>query len=78
MFGFLFLLDSLAHSIQFTARAFDGVLRLLLLAGIHPGKGFGELLVGATQDGQRHLQIAHHLFGCRSGCWRRWALCLEK
>src|ERR1700686_2984532 len=43
MFWFLFCLDSLAHSIQFAARAFDRVLRLLLLAGIHSGHGCGEL-----------------------------------
>jgi hypothetical protein len=79
MFGFLFGLDSLAHSIHFAARAFDRVLRLLLLAGVHSGQRFGELLVYAAQEGQRHLQIAHYLFGCR-GCrwWRRLALCFEE
>ena len=71
-------MDSLAHSIQFAARAFDRVLRLLLLAGVHSGHGFVELLIGASQDGQRHFQIAHHLFGCWCGYWRRLALCLEK
>ena len=63
---------------QFAARAFDRVLRLLLLAGVHSGQGFGELLVHAAQDGQRHVQIAHHLFGRRGGCWRCSALCLEE
>jgi hypothetical protein len=52
---FLFCLDSLAHSIQFAARAFDRVLRLLLLASVHSGQGFGKLLVYAAQEGQRHL-----------------------
>ena len=36
------------------------------------------MLVAAAQDGQRHLQIAHHLFGCRGGCRRSLALGLEK
>ena len=75
---FLFCLDSLGHSIEFTACAFDRVLRLLLLAGVHSGHGFVELLVYAAQDGQRHLQIAHHLFGCRCSCRRCLALCFEK
>jgi hypothetical protein len=78
MFGFLFGLDSLAHSIQFAARAFDRVLRLFLLASVHSGQGFVELFVGATQDGQRHLQIAQHLFDCWCGCWRCLALCFQK
>jgi hypothetical protein len=71
-------LDSLAHSIQFAARALDGVLRLLLLAGIHSGQGFGELLAYAAQNGQRHLQIAHHLFGYWCDCRRCLALCFQK
>jgi hypothetical protein len=37
MFGFLFYLDALAHPVQLAARAFDRVLRLLLLAGVHAG-----------------------------------------
>jgi hypothetical protein len=75
---FLFCLDSLAHAIQFAARAFDRVLRLLVLARVHSGQGFVELLADAAQDGHRHLQIAHHLFGCWCDYRRCLALCFQK
>ena len=78
MFGFLFCLDSFGHSIQFTARTFDRVFGLLLLAGIHSGHCLVESLVYAAQDSQHHVQIAPRLFGCRCGCRRCLALCLEK
>jgi hypothetical protein len=51
---------SLAHPVEFPARAFDRALRLLLLRGVHLRQGFGELSTGAAQNGERHLQIALH------------------
>jgi len=62
---FQFLSHSFRHSIEFAARAFDRVLRLLVLARVHSGQGFVELLADAAQDGHRHLQIALHLFDRR-------------
>jgi hypothetical protein len=64
MFRFLFLSDSFRHPVQFTARAFDGVLCLLLLRRGHLRQGVGEPAAGTTQNGQRHLQIASDLSEC--------------
>jgi hypothetical protein len=71
MFGFLFLSDSFRHPVQFPARVFHLALRLFLLRASHLREGFGEPPAGTTQDGNRHLQIALHLFDRRRlGC--RW------
>jgi len=61
MSAFLFLSDSFRHPVQFPARAFDLVLRLLPLCGIHLWQSFGEPAAGTAQDGQRHLQIPRDL-----------------
>jgi hypothetical protein len=74
MFRFLFLSDSIRHPVQFAAHAFDPVLRLLLLCGIHLRQRFGEPAAGTPQNGKRHLQIALHLFECRWFCERRLPL----
>src|SRR5450756_1105309 len=71
MFRFLFLFDSRRHPVEFPARVFDLALRLFLLRVSHLRQGFGEPPAGTTQNGNRHLQIALHLFDrCRLGC--RW------
>jgi hypothetical protein len=57
MLGLLFLSDSRRHPVQFPARAFDLALCLFLTYAIHLRQGFGEPPAGATQDGNRHLQI---------------------
>ena len=54
---------SLRHPVQFPAGALDLALRLLLLCGVHLRQGLVESAAGATQNGQRHLQIALNLFG---------------
>ena len=56
--GFLFLSDSHRHPVQFPARAFDLALRLFLSPAIHLRQSFGQSPAGATQDGNRYLQIA--------------------
>src|SRR5450756_2293501 len=71
MFRLLLLSDSFHHSVEFPARIFDLALCLFLLRAGHLRQGFGEPPAGATQDGDRHIQIALHLFDrCRLGC--RW------
>jgi len=60
MLGFLFLSDSRRHPLQFLARACDLALRLFLAPIIHLRQGCGEPPAGATQDGNRHLQVALH------------------
>ncbi|HEY5310460.1 MAG TPA: hypothetical protein VIK97_18230, partial [Casimicrobiaceae bacterium] len=65
MFRLLFLCDSRRHPHQFPARVFNLALRLFLLRAGHLRQGFGEPSAGATQDGNRHFQIALHLFDCR-------------
>jgi hypothetical protein len=60
MLGSLFLCDSRRHPLQFLARACDLALRLFLAQIIHLRQGFGEPPAGATQDGNRHLQVALH------------------
>jgi hypothetical protein len=78
MFGLLFLSDLLRHPVQFPARAFDRALRLLLLRDVHLSNGFGEPPASTTQDGQRHLQIALHLFDRRGLLHRRLPLRFQK
>jgi len=51
MFWFLLLFHSFRHSIEFAARTFEAVLRLLALAGVHLGQRFVEPLVCAAQNG---------------------------
>jgi hypothetical protein len=58
MFGFLFLCDARRHLVQFSARAFDVVLHLLLSRTIHLRQGFGQPPVGAMQHGHGHFQLA--------------------
>ena len=71
MFRLLLLSDSFRHPVQFPARIFHLALRLFLLRASHLRQGFGEPPAGATQDGDRHLQIALHLFHRRRlGCGR--------
>jgi hypothetical protein len=65
MFGLLLLSDSFRHPVEFPARVFHLALRLFLLRARHLREGFGEPSAGTTQDGQRHLQIALHLFDRR-------------
>jgi hypothetical protein len=55
-----FLSDSRRHPLQFLARACDLVLRLFLTQIIHLRQGCGEPSAGATQNGNRHLQVALH------------------
>jgi hypothetical protein len=62
MFRFPFLSDAFRHPVQFPAGTLDLSLRLLLLCGVHLRQRLGEPPVGPTQNGQRHLQIALHLF----------------
>jgi hypothetical protein len=78
MFRFLFLSDLFRHPVQLPARAFDRALRLLLLRDVHLGNGFGESPTRTTQDGQRHLQIALHLFDRRGLLDRRLPLRFQK
>jgi hypothetical protein len=75
MFGFPFLSDSFRHPVEFPARAFDVVLRLLPLRAVHLRQGFGEPAAGTAQNGERHLQIAFDLFDCRG--LRHWRLPLR-
>jgi hypothetical protein len=74
MFGFLFLLHSFRHPIEFAARAFEVVLGLLALTGVHLDHRFVEPLTGTAQDGQRHFQITFHLLYCGRRDWRRLLL----
>jgi hypothetical protein len=71
MFRFLFLFDSRRHPVEFPARVFELALRLFLLRAIHFRQRFGEPPAGTAQDGDRHLQIALHLFE-RRRLGRRW------
>jgi hypothetical protein len=75
MSAFLFLSDSFRHPVQFPARTFDLALRLLLLCGVHLRQGFGKPATSATQNGERHLQIALNFFG--RGRLRRLRLALR-
>ncbi|HZY41245.1 MAG TPA: hypothetical protein VFF59_04505, partial [Anaerolineae bacterium] len=71
MFRLLLLSDSFHHPRQFPPRVFNLALRLFLLRACHLRQGFGKPPAGATQDGNRHIQIALHLFDRRRlGC--RW------
>ena len=64
--------------VQFPARVFHLPLRLFLLRASHLRQSFGEPPAGAMQDGDRHLQIALHLFDRRRlGC-RRLPLRFQK
>ncbi len=54
---------------EFPARVFNLALRLALLRARHLWEGFREPPADTTQDGNRHLQIALHLFDRRGrGC----------
>ena len=61
----MFLSDARRHAVEFAARAFDLALRLFLSRAIHFRQGFAEPPAGATQDGNRHFQVA--LQGNRRG-----------
>jgi hypothetical protein len=78
MFRFLFLSDSFRHPAEFAARAFDRALRLLLLRDVHLRQGLDEPPVGPTQNGERHLQIALHLFEGRGLHYGRLPLRFQK
>jgi hypothetical protein len=78
MFRFLFLSDSFRHPVQFPARAFDRALRLLLLCDVHFRQRLGEPPVGPMQNGERHFQIALHLFEGRGLHYGRLPLRLQK
>jgi hypothetical protein len=71
MFRFLFLSHSRHHPVDFSARAFDLAPRLCLSPGIHLRQGFGEPPAGATQDGNRHLQVMLECDRGRPGSRRR-------
>ena len=62
---------------QLPARAFDPLLGLLPLPAVHLHQGLAQPPAGAVQNGQRHLQIALHLFHRRLG-WRRLPLRFPK
>jgi hypothetical protein len=66
MFRLLLLSDSFRHPVEFPARIFHLALRLFLLRASHLRQRFGDSPSGATQDGERHIQIALHLF---DRCW---------
>jgi hypothetical protein len=53
-------------------------LCLLLLCGIHLRQSFGQPAAGTPQNGQRHLQIALHLFHRRRFGERRLPLRFQK
>ena len=53
-------------------------LRLLLLRAIHLSHGRSQAPVGAMQGGNRHLQIALHLFDRSRLGWRRLPLRFQK
>jgi hypothetical protein len=65
MFPFLLLSDSFRHPRQFPARAFDLALCLFLLRTRHLRQRFGQPPSATTQDRDRHIQIALHLFDRR-------------
>jgi hypothetical protein len=65
MFRLLLLSDSFRHAVEFPARSFYLALRLFLLRVRHLRQRFGKPLSGATQDGDRHFQIALHLLDRR-------------
>src|SRR5450759_809743 len=71
MFRFLFLFDSRRYPVEFPACVFDLALRLFLLRVSHLRQGLGEPPAGTMQDGDRHIQIALHLFDRRrlGGRW---------
>jgi hypothetical protein len=71
MLGGLFLSDSRRHPVQFPACAFDLVLRLFLAPAVHLRQSFGQPPAGATQDGNRYLQVAFQSRRHRPGGWRR-------
>jgi hypothetical protein len=70
MFPWLFLFDSFRHPVELPARAFDPVLRLLLLFAAHLRQSFPEPPAGTAQDGRRHLQVA-----LEPGSWRGGRRC---
>jgi hypothetical protein len=65
MFWLLLLSDSFRHPLEFPARRFHLPLRLLLLRASHLRQRFGKPLSGATQNRDRHIQIALHLLDRR-------------
>src|ERR1017187_8852482 len=62
MFRFLLLSDSFRHPPQFPACVFNLALGLFLLRAGHLRQGCGQPPAGAAQDGDRHIQVALHLF----------------
>jgi hypothetical protein len=78
MSAFLFLSDSFRHPVQFAAGALDLALCLPLLCRVHLRQRLGEPAVGTLQDGQRHLQIAFHLFPRGRLRRRQLPLCFQK
>lgn len=77
IFGFLLLLHSFCHSLEFAARTFEVVLRLLVLTEVHLGYRFVEPFACAAKDGQCHFQITFHLLYCGRCDWRRLLLALR-
>jgi len=78
MFRLLLLSDSFRHPVEFPARSFHLALCLSLLWASHLRQRFGQPPSSATQDGDRHIQIALHLFHRRRlGC-RRLPLRFQK
>jgi len=73
----LFLSDARRHPLQLAARAFDLSLCVFLLRASHLRQSFGQPPAGATQDGQRHLQVALQGIRRRTG-GRRLPLRFQK
>src|ERR1019366_8869234 len=78
MLAFLFLSDPFRHPVELPARAFDPALRPLLLRAVHLRQCLAAPAVRALQNGQRHFQIAFHLFQRGRRCRKRLSLCFQK
>jgi hypothetical protein len=74
----LLLSDSFRHPVHFPAHIFQLALRLFLLRTSHLRQRFGKPPSGAAQDGDRHIQIALHLFHRRGPGCRRLPLRFQK